>query len=163
MDVKEINIKDVKAYENNPRVNNAAVDYVAKSIKEFGFKVPIVIDKDNVIVTGHTRILAAEKLGLETVPAIVADDLTEEQIKAFRIADNKIHEFSHWDDEKLAAELIDLQNVDFDVMQFGFSDDQTETKTVKTGENEEISLDDFDDDSFNCECPNCGFRFNEVE
>lgn len=92
MNVKEINIKDIRPYEKNPRKNNSAVAYVAESIKQFGFKVPIIIDKNNVIVAGHTRYKAAKKLGINTVPAIIADDLTDEQIKAFRLADNKVAE-----------------------------------------------------------------------
>ena len=107
MESKKMNIvykkvKDLIPYENNPRNNDGAVDYVANSIKEFGFKVPVVVDKDNVVVAGHTRLKACEKLGIEEVPCIVADDLTEDQIKAFRIADNKVSEYSTWDNEKLA-------------------------------------------------------------
>ena len=82
MDVVNLKIKDLQPYEKNPRKNDGAVDYVANSIKEFGFKVPIVVDKDNVIVAGHTRYKAAKKLGLKEVPAIVASDLTNEQIQA---------------------------------------------------------------------------------
>ena len=119
MNIKEYPVKDLIPYENNPRNNKEAVEYVANSIKEFGFKVPIVIDKNNVIVAGHTRLLAAEKLGLKTVPCIVADDLTEEQIKAFRLADNKTGEFATWDFEKLDFELNELS--DFDMEQFGFN------------------------------------------
>lgn len=100
-----ININDLIPYENNPRINDNAVDAVANSIKEFGFKVPIVVDKNNVIVAGHTRLKAAQKLGLEEVPVIVADDLTEEQIKAFRLADNKVSELADWDFSKLEEEL----------------------------------------------------------
>mgnify|MGYP002514876955 CR=1 FL=1 len=85
-------IEELKPYENNPRFNDDAVEYVAKSIKEFGFKVPMVIDKNNTIITGHTRYKAALELGLEEVPCIIADDLTEEQIKAFRLSDNKVSE-----------------------------------------------------------------------
>ena len=113
------NINEVIPYENNPRKNDDAVDYVANSIKEFGFKVPIVVDKENVIVTGHTRLKAAQKLGLKEVPVIVADDLTEEQIKAYRIADNKVGEFSTWDLDKLELELEDIN---FDMSEFGFED-----------------------------------------
>lgn len=111
------NIDDIIPYENNPRKNDEAVDYVANSIKEFGFKVPIIVDKENVIVTGHTRYKASQKLGLEKVPVIYADDLTEEQIKAFRLADNKVAEFSSWDLGKLEMELEDL---DFNMLDFGF-------------------------------------------
>lgn len=112
-----LNISELKPYENNPRINDKAVDAVAASIKEFGFKVPIIIDKNNVIVAGHTRLKAAQKLGLEEVPVIVADDLTEEQIKAFRLADNKVSEIAEWDFDKLNDELASL---DFDMSQFSF-------------------------------------------
>lgn len=78
MNIQDISIKDLKPYEKNPRHNDQAVDYVAESIKQFGFKVPIVVDKDNVIVAGHTRYKAAKKLGINVVPCIIADDLTEE-------------------------------------------------------------------------------------
>lgn len=102
-------ISELIPYVNNPRNNANAVDAVASSIKNYGFKVPIIIDKNNEIVTGHTRLLAAKKLGLEEVPCIVADDLTEAQIKAYRIADNKVAEASEWNLEMLAVELQDLE------------------------------------------------------
>lgn len=111
-------VDELKPYENNPRINDGAVDMVASSIAEFGFKVPIVIDSNNVIVAGHTRWKASKKLGLETVPCIIADDLSEEQIKAFRLADNKTSEFSVWDFEALDKELAEL--VEFDMSDFGF-------------------------------------------
>lgn len=96
MDLKVINksIADIKPCENNPRFNDSAVEYVANSIKQFGFKVPIIIDSNNVIITGHTRVKAAETLGLKEIPCIIADDLTPDQIKAFRIADNKVSEYA---------------------------------------------------------------------
>lgn len=118
MNIIEINIEDLKAYENNPRNNEQAVSKVAASIEEFGFKVPIIIDRDNVIIAGHTRLLAAKELGLEEVPCIVADDLTPEQVKAFRLADNKVSEYSTWDFEKLNLELEQLQ--DMEMADFGF-------------------------------------------
>lgn len=111
--------EDLILYSNNPRLNDKAADAVANSIRDFGFKVPIVIDRNNVIVTGHTRLKASQKLGLETVPCIVADDLTPEQVKAFRLADNKVTEISEWDFEKLEAELLEL---DYDMSKFGFED-----------------------------------------
>ena len=89
MKIVNKNISDIKPYENNPRINVDSVDKVANSIKEFGYRVPIIIDKNNVIVAGHTRLLAAEKLGITEIPCIVADDLTEQQINAFRLVDNK--------------------------------------------------------------------------
>lgn len=122
MTIKEIRTADLKPYENNPRNNDGAVKAVAASIKNFGFKVPIVIDKNNVIVAGHTRLKAAERLGLDKVPCIVADDLTDEQIKAFRVADNKTAELADWDFAKLETELSELADLDFDMEQFGFED-----------------------------------------
>lgn len=117
MNIQMIAVSELKPYENNPRFNEPAVESVKNSIKEFGFKVPIIIDKDNVIVAGHTRFLAAQKLELDEVPCIVADDLTEEQIKAFRLADNKVGELAKWDFEKLEMELSEL---DFEMSDFGF-------------------------------------------
>ena len=120
MDIKDIAISELIPYEKNPRKNDSAVDAVANSIKQFGFKVPIVIGKDNVIVCGHTRLKAAQKLGLESVPVMVADDLTTEQIKAFRLADNKVSELASWDDAFLIEELNDLAMFDIDMTDFGF-------------------------------------------
>lgn len=118
MQIIDKNIDELVPYEKNPRKNDAAVDKVAASIREFGFKVPIVVDKDNVIAAGHTRYKAAKKLGLETVPCIIADDLTDKQIKAFRLADNKVAEKSEWDFDLLGDELDDILNID--MSQFGF-------------------------------------------
>lgn len=112
-------IDELKPYEKNPRFNDDAVEYVANSIKKFGFKVPIVIDKNGVIVAGHTRYKASLELGLEEVPCIVADDLTDKQIKAYRLADNKVSEKSNWNLELLEEELEDL---DLDMEEFGFED-----------------------------------------
>lgn len=128
---------EIMPYEKNPRKNEEAVKYVAESIKEFGFKVPIVIDKDNVIVAGHTRYKASKLLGLGEVPCIVADDLTEEQIKAYRLADNKVAEKAEWDFDILAEEMEDLLNLDFDMTLFGFELDEPE-------EVQEVVEDDFE-------------------
>ena len=117
--VIQMKLTDLIPYENNPRINDDAIDVVANSIKEFGFKNPIIIDKDNVIVCGHTRRLAAIKLGLTEVPCIRADDLTEDQIKAFRVADNKTSELSTWDLDKLKIELGDIE---LNMADFGFED-----------------------------------------
>lgn len=106
MQIIEKNIKDLIPYEKNPRRNDEAVKYVAASIKQFGFKVPIVIDTNNVIVAGHTRYKASKKLKLETVPCIIADDLTDQQIKAYRLADNKVAEHAEWDFDLLNGELV---------------------------------------------------------
>lgn len=107
-------------YENNPRLNDEAVEPVANSIKQFGFKVPIIIDSSNVIVAGHTRLKAAKQLGMDKVPCIIASDLTEEQIKAFRLADNKTAELADWDMDLLNQEFADI--LDFDMSLFGFMD-----------------------------------------
>ena len=158
--VKESNIKiellkieDLIPYHNNPRVNDPAVDMVASSINEFGFKVPIVVDKNNIIIAGHTRLKAAIKLKLKELPCIRATDLTDAQIKAFRIADNKTNEFATWDFPLLDMELAELKEMDFDY-DFGFED-------------ENINIDDFfiDEDSQPKEkdnkitCPECGTEF----
>ena len=113
-------LDELKPYENNPRKNEAAVAKVAESIRQFGFKVPIIISADGTIVTGHTRFKAAAELGLSEVPCITADDLTDEQIKAFRLADNKVGEFSSWDFSLLTQELEEL--ADFNMSDFGFDD-----------------------------------------
>lgn len=145
---------ELKPYENNPRINDGAVDYVAESIERFGFKVPIVYGPDNVIVCGHTRLKAALQLGFEEVPCISAEDLTEQQIKAFRLADNKVGEIAEWDYEKLRIELEDLPEVVMTDLGFSSSDG--------------IDMDDF----FNeyepepkpkkvCTCPHCGEIFEK--
>ena len=122
---------DIKPYENNPRLNDEAVPAVAASIKEFGWKVPIVIDKNGVIVAGHTRAKAAKSLGMDKVPCLVADDLTDEQVKAFRLADNKVSENAAWDEPKLDLELLELQ--DFDMSVFGFLNEEVEKEAKKAG------------------------------
>lgn len=129
MQIIEKKIDEIIPYINNPRNNDAAVETVAASIKEFGFKQPIVIDKDGVIVAGHTRHKAAKRLGLATVPCIMADDLTEQQIKAYRLADNKVAELATWDAELLTIELDAI--TELDMVEFGFEsfgDDDTEQK-----------------------------------
>ena len=157
MKVHDISIYDIKDYENNPRrISEEAVNAVASSIREFGFKQPIVIDKNNVIVCGHTRVRAAKKLGIEEIPCIIADDLTPEQIKAFRLADNKTSELSAWDFDKLDLELEEL-NLDFDMGEFGFEGEGI--KQITANENKEIDTDDFGEEKFNHECPRCGFKF----
>ena len=105
MNIVEKRLNELKPYENNPRINDGAVKFVKNSIEEFGFKVPIVIDKNGVIIAGHTRYKASQELGLETVPCVVADDLTDEQVKAFRIADNKTAEKASWDLDALKTEM----------------------------------------------------------
>lgn len=139
MNIVIMNVSDIKPYEKNPRKNDDAVKYVQESIKQFGFKVPIIIDKDNVIVAGHTRYKAAKKLKMKEVPCIVADDLTDEQVKAFRLADNKVAEKAEWDFDLLSSELDDL--FDFDMGAFGFGDEEegTDDETPTTTERKDLS------------------------
>ena len=129
------NIDELKVYENNPRKNDQAVDAVANSIKEFGFKVPVIITKENVIIAGHTRIKACKKLGISDVPCIIADDLSEDQIRAFRLADNRASELADWDLDKLKVEF---DNIELDLDLFGFEELQK-----KLGDDPED--DDFDE------------------
>lgn len=147
-------ISELKEYENNPRHNDGAVEAVAASIREFGFRVPVVIDRDNVIVTGHTRVKAAKLLDLEFVPCIVADDLTPEQVRAYRLVDNKTGELAGWDFAKLEAELSELDAFDLDMTAFGFD-------AV-----EDVDIDGFFEDAEEKEkepklikCPHCGSEF----
>lgn len=160
MKVEAKSIDEIKPYENNPRNNDDAVNAVANSIKEFGWQQPIVVDNEGVIIAGHTRYKAAKKLGLKHVPVVVADNLTPDQVKAYRLADNKTAELADWDMDLLNDELDQIRNID--MSDFGFDeldDDQIDTEP-KVDDNEELSLDDFGDDKFEVVCPKCGFRFN---
>ena len=138
MKIQEIEIDEIKAYAKNPRKNEPAVDAVAKSLQEFGWKQPLVVDPTTMeIVVGHTRWKAAKKLGMTTVPCLMADDLTEEQIKAYRLADNKTNELAEWDFDLLDEELADI--LDIDMTDFGFDFD-----TGGDISNTEAEEDDFD-------------------
>ena len=136
MEIIYLRLEDLTPYEKNPRNNKESVKYVAESIKEFGFKVPIIIDRNNVIVAGHTRYKAAKKLKMTEVPCIIADDLTPDQVKAFRLADNKVGEFSEWDMDLLMEEL---QDIDMAMDVFGF-----EEFGVGDGDNTEAQEDFFE-------------------
>jgi hypothetical protein len=133
MRIKNKKLTELTLYAHNPRINDAAVDAVANSIREFGFLVPVVIDKNNTIVAGHTRLKAAQSLGLSEVPTVDVGNLTDAQIKAFRLADNKTAELAEWDFDKLKAELESLS--DFDMSMFGFDDSifSEEESLPKTG------------------------------
>lgn len=156
MDIIEMSVDALIPYENNPRINDKAVDKVALSISAFGFKVPIIIDADDVIVAGHTRLKAAKKLGLKTVPCIRADDLTDEQIKAFRLADNKVSEFAEWDEEKLLAELEELENIDMSL--YGFDDLEKELSQFDEDMLNELFEDapEKEKQAKTIKCPHCG-------
>lgn len=125
-DIQFLNPNTLKPYENNPRQNGEAVDSVAASIKEFGFRQPIVVDKDMVVIVGHTRLKAAKKLKLKKVPVIIADDLTEEQVTAYRLADNKTNELAEWDLDRLGEELDKILDIDMSDFGFDLSDDEEE-------------------------------------
>lgn len=126
MQVTNWPIDKVTPYENNPRKNDDAVEYVANSIREFGFQQPLVVDSDGVLIVGHTRLKAAQRLGLTEVPVTVADNLTPNQIEAYRLADNKVSEFAQWDFDKLNIELEDIDWLETDMTQFGFYLDSEE-------------------------------------
>lgn len=136
MEVRNLKIDEIKPYENNPRNNLDAVDATANSIKEFGWQQPIVVDKDMVIIAGHTRYLAAKKLGCDTVPVVVASNLSDEQVRAYRLADNKTGELAEWDFKLLDTELQDI--LDIDMSDFGFE--------LNISEDEEVKEDDFDEE-----------------
>ena len=154
--IENIPISEITPYQNNPRKNDKAVDIVSKSIKEFGFRNPIILDKNNVIVAGHTRLKAAQKLGLIEVPVIWADDLTDEQIKAFRIMDNKTQDYVNWDFEKLELEIDELKNLNFDIDLTGFTTTDLENinKYLK-GNIKEID----ENLETNNECPKCHYKW----
>lgn len=133
--IVEKRIEELQPYERNPRKNDAAIEAVAASISEFGFKVPIVIDSAGVIVAGHTRLKAAKLLGLASVPCIIADDLTDDQIRAFRLADNKTAELADWDDDLLKEELEALANID--MTPFGFELEEVDPEEITEDEFEE--------------------------
>lgn len=116
MQIINMKLSEIHPYEKNPRFNDGAVEAVANSIKEFGFQQPIVVDKDFVVVVGHTRLKAAEQLGLTEVPVVIAENLTPEQVQAYRIADNKTGEIAEWNYDLLPIELRDLQEKDFDLL-----------------------------------------------
>lgn len=160
MTIQYKDVADLKEYENNPRNNDTAVDFVAESIENFGFKVPIIIDGNNVIVAGHTRFKAANKLNLKQIPCIVADDLSDEQIKAFRLADNMVAEKAEWDFTLLVDEL---QGLNCDLELTGFEEWELDSILNPMDEG---SLQDFYEDAEvkekepeKLQCPCCGEWF----
>lgn len=158
--IEYLSTDELIPYANNPRNNDEAVDYVANSIRQFGFKVPIIIDKDKNIVAGHTRLKAAKKLGIKEVPCIIADDLTEQQIDAFRLADNKVSEIATWDFGKLEIELESI--TDIDMSEFSFNLDGG--NTFDESQLDELFADapEKEKNPKKIQCPHCGEWF-EVE
>lgn len=174
MNIINIPIAEIKPYKKNPRKNDHAVDAVAASIKEFGFLVPMVIDKNNEIVCGHTRYKAAIKLGMREVPCVIAEELTPTQIKAFRLADNKVSELAGWD-FGLLQDLLDELGTEIDMGDFGFSalaDFNVDDMFVEKSETENAdSVADTSEESVKphepltmrkITCPCCGKEF-EIE
>lgn len=137
--IEYIPIGEIKPYEKNPRINEGGVAKVAESIKQYGFKVPIVLDSQKVIICGHTRYKAALQLGLDSVPCIMAKDLTKKQVKAFRIADNKTADFSIWDNKLLLEELEEIGDDFFT----GFDDGGLFDDTLKEDDNTPLDENDF--------------------
>lgn len=133
MQIIEKSIESIIPYDKKPRFNDEAVKYVAESIQQFGFKVPIIIDQDNVIIAGHTRLKAAKELGYETVPCVLADDLTPEQVKAFRLADNKVAEYSEWDMDLLKSELMEIESIDMESLGFEEMEELDTAEAVDDG------------------------------
>lgn len=143
--VVDVNIDDLQLDPSNPRRNDAAVPGVRESIKQFGFRVPIVIDKNYVVKAGNTRLKAARELGLTEIPCVIADELNEKELKAFQLADNKTGEFASWDAGLLASELDDLIGA-FDMEVFGFNLKGKESKKKETKDPQFVT------------CPRCGAR-----
>lgn len=162
MNIIEKKVSEIKPYEKNPRKNDEAVKFVKASIENFGFKVPIVIDKNNTIVCGHTRWKAAKELKMKTVPCIMADDLNEEQIKAFRLADNKTNEAAEWDFELLDFEMSGIETIN--MQDFGFQKIDFSFDNVSDLDDENYS----EPEKTKLECPACHHidsknRFKKVE
>ena len=158
MEIKRVKLSEIRPYEKNPRRNDSAVDAVAASIKEFGWQQPIVVDKDGVIIAGHTRYKAAKKLKCKEVPVVYADNLTEEQVKAYRLADNKVGEIANWDFDILKTELADLADIGFDMKPFDFDFDRAKEQEE---ENAPESFDEFTGaEQVRHTCPRCGYEWN---
>lgn len=134
-----LSLNEIKPYKNNPRINDDAVKMVAKSIEEFGFKNPLIVDSNKIIIAGHTRLKAAEKLGIEEIPVIIADDLTEDQANALRLVDNRTSELAEWDFEKLKQEL---DNINMSMHEFDFNYDELNIEDLKPIEEDNFDLDE---------------------
>ena len=154
MEVKLVKIADIRPYDRNPRNNDGAVDAVAASIQEFGWQQPIVVDRDGVIIAGHTRYKAAQKLKCKEVPIVVAENLTDEQVKAYRLADNKTGELAGWDFSALEEELAGLAEID--MSQFGFADPDAEDFNI---DNPFAEAAPKEKEAKEIKCPHCGMYF----
>jgi len=164
-----IELRDIESlipYARNPRKNDDAVPKLAGLIKEFGFKIPVIIRSDGEVIDGHLRLKAAQSLGMKQIPVILADEWTEAQVKAFRLAVNKAAEWASWDDELLKLELEDLRDMSYDLELTGFDAKELGNIWLLADEKaeegaKEIDVDDFSDEEFKHECPRCKFKFND--
>lgn len=154
LNIIERNMKDIKPYERNPRKNKRAVQAVKRSIEEFGFRTPIILDRDGVIVAGHSRYQAAKELGFKTLPTLIADDLTETQIKAYRIADNRTVDFADWDADLLTSEV---EGIDMDLDWLELSELGVGTDFQPADEDDQGKLDKKEPKFVTC--PHCGETF----
>ena len=159
MKVEQWEIDRVKPYDKNPRRNDKAVAAVAKSIQEFGFRQPLVVDSAGVIVVGHTRYKAALKLGLATVPVHVAADLTPQQARAYRLADNRTAETADWDVDLLPIELGELRDDGFDLKLLGFTDKELAERLKEFDTDLDDGQADADEAAETIRCPKCGHEF----
>lgn len=163
-----IKISELSPYENNARTHsNEQIEAICNSIREFGFINPVIIDENNMILVGHGRIEAAKVLGIDEAPYKRVENLTDEQKRAYILADNKLSDLGSWDNELLTQEL---DNISLDMSLFGFEDFNIELEDTDTTESEtsqtitsggELDIDEYSDDNFNCTCPRCGFKFNK--
>ncbi|GHU70097.1 hypothetical protein FACS1894184_15090 [Clostridia bacterium] len=158
LNLVERNMKEIKPYERNPRKNKRAIEAVKRSISEFGFRVPIIVDNDNVIVAGHTRYQAAKELGYTELPTLMANDLTSEQIKAYRIADNRTQDFADWDGDLLSAEVADL---DMDLEWLELADLGVGVDFQPGSEDEQGNLSE--KPPIMVTCPHCSLEFEYVK
>jgi ParB-like chromosome segregation protein Spo0J len=149
-------------YENNPRKNDHAIEQIAAAFKNFGFRVPVIAKSSGEVIDGHLRLKAARHIGLTDIPVILADDLTDIQIKAFRISVNRMAELADWDDELLALEFLKLKELDFDLELTGFRLDEIEAFGADEG-NQEGSTKEIDPDEYELKntCPRCGFEYDD--
>lgn len=152
MKIEVREISSLKPYENNPRINDPAVEAVANSIKEFGFRQPVVVDAEGTIIAGHTRVKAAARLGMTTVPVHVADELTPAQARLYRLADNKTNELAEWDTTKLLAEIQGLDGLE----SLGFTADELAALDIP---NDNTAIDEDAMKDTENECPKCGFKW----
>lgn len=158
MEIVNIKVKDLKLYDKNAKKHDQTqIDNVAKSIEKYGFVQPLVIDKNNVVIIGHCRLEASKKLKLNEVPCVLADTLTDEQVKELRLLDNKLNE-SEWDLNLISEELADLDLSDFE-LDWGIDEEELSTE-LKINDNKEIDINEYTDNNFEIECPKCHFRFN---